>query len=78
MAKTYRSGRTRAKYAKSVNVGLLKNVRLLRRCAPRNDKWPIFASLRAIQRIARQSQAVRWDFFNNPNVPIKPQQPPCR
>ena len=38
-------------------VGLLKNVRLLRRYAPRNDKRFIFASLRAIRRIALQSQA---------------------
>jgi len=54
--------------AKTANVGLLKKVRLLRRCAPRNDRRFIFMSLRAIQRIARQSQLPLWDFFNSPNV----------
>jgi hypothetical protein len=47
---------------------LLKNVRLLRRYAPRNDKRTIFMSLRAIRRIARQSQALLWDFFNSPTT----------
>jgi hypothetical protein len=32
--------------------------------APRNDKKCILLSLRAIRRIARQSQVLRWDFFN--------------
>ena len=50
-------------------AGLLKKVRLLRRCAPRNDKKRILVSLRAIRRIARQSQPSLWDFFNNPTVP---------
>jgi len=51
-------------------VGLLKNARLLRHYALRNDIRSFFASLRAIRRIARQSQALRWDFSNSPNVPI--------
>ena len=77
MVKTHRN-RRRARYTKSVDVGLLKNVRLLRRCAPHNDKGSILASLRAIQRIARQSQAVRWNFFNNPTSLFDPSTPPCR
>jgi hypothetical protein len=52
--------------AQLVTEGLLKNVRLPRRCAPRNDRSGIFMSLRAIQRIARQSQVLGWDFFNSP------------
>ena len=49
-------------------MGLLKNVRLLRRNARRNDKRFVFKSLRAIRRIARQSQVLRWDFFNSLTV----------
>jgi len=49
-----------------VMLGLLKNVSLLRRCAPRNDKRFVLPSLRAIRRIARQSQMLLWDFFNSP------------
>ena len=46
--------------------GLLPNTRLLRRCASRNDKDRILVSLRAIRRIARQSQPSLLDFFNRP------------
>ena len=40
--------------------GLLKKSRLLRRYAPRNDAKCVFRSLRAIRRIARQSQNVHF------------------
>jgi hypothetical protein len=54
--------------------GLLPKTGLLRRGVypeqgrrtPRNDKKCIFVSLRAIRRIARQSQPSLWDFFNKP------------
>jgi len=39
----------------------------------RNDKKSTFASLRAIQGIARQSQALQWNFFKSPiltTIPI--------
>jgi hypothetical protein len=42
----------------------LKALRLLRRCAPRNDRSCVCVSLRAIQRISRQSQMSQSDFFN--------------
>ncbi len=47
---------------------LLKDVRLPRRCAPRNDSVCISVSLRAIRRIARQSQLSLTEFFNSPSV----------
>jgi len=50
-----------------VTVGLLKNVRLLRRCASSNDKRFVLSSLRAIQRIARQSQMLLWNFCEKQN-----------
>ena len=51
-------------------VELLKKLRLLRRYAPRNDNTHITVSLRAIRRIARQSQTPRWDFFNSPSISL--------
>lgn len=56
-------------YPKKVTMGLLKKVRLSCRCAPCNNRRCIFMSLRAIQRIARQSQLPLWDFFNSPTAP---------
>jgi len=53
----------------SWTAGLLLKQRLLRRYAPRNDKKHISVSLRAIRRIARQSQALPWDFGNSPSAP---------
>jgi hypothetical protein len=46
--------------------GLLQNVRLPRCCAPRNDRRCISVSLRAIRRIARQSQLSLTEFGNRP------------
>jgi hypothetical protein len=47
-------------------LGLLKKMRLLRRCAPRNDTGCVFRSLQTTRRIARQSQTLFGDFFNGP------------
>jgi len=55
-----------AKTPELKQTDLLQRSRLLRRCAPRNDKRCISVSLRAIRRIARQSQPSLWDFFNRP------------
>jgi len=56
------------KLEKLRTVGLLKNMRLLRRFAPLNDRRCVFSLFRAIGGIARQSQTLLWGFFNNPAV----------
>jgi len=43
--------------------GLLKKPRLLRHYIPRNDAKFVFMSLRAIRRIARQSQNVPFELW---------------
>lgn len=54
-----------------MTVVLLKNMRLLLRNAPHNDKRSILASLRAVKIIVRQSQALQWNFFNSNTIPNK-------
>jgi len=52
-----------------VTLGLLKNMRLIRRCAPRNGRRCVFSLFQAIGGISRQSQTLPWDFFNSPTFP---------
>jgi hypothetical protein len=49
-------------------LGLLKKSRLLRHYIPRNDAKCVLRSLRAIRRIARQSQNVPFELWQQAHV----------
>jgi hypothetical protein len=54
---------------KTVAVGLLKKLRLLRRFTPRNDEQSVFASLRGHRRWPWQSINVAFEVFQQPRCP---------